>query len=128
MRDKPLIETRQLPRWVRRVLVINRKVVMTSIPSIYVLGILFVAVFGAQAVAGEWSVYIDVTKYPFWLGYFMLYGSIVLMMMFMVEMVRQALTWSKLKGRKRREADWFDRLIDRLRSRVGGNEPENPTR
>ena len=92
---------RELPKWARRLLVLNRKAVMETVPIVYVVGVVFIAVFGAQAIAGEWSLYIDVTKYPFWLGYLMFYGAMVLMLMFVVEWVRQVATTARIRRRAR---------------------------
>lgn len=111
-------KARELPRWVRRVLVMNRRVVMTSVPMMYILAVLCLSVWGAQMVTGSGSVNIDITRYPYWLGYFLLYGSIVLLLMFTIEAVRQSFVWSRIKGRKRTEPDWFDRLMARVRVRL----------
>jgi len=77
----------------------NRKAVMSIVPYIYVVGLVFMAVFGAQIIAGEWSIHIDVSKYAYWLGYLLFYGAGVAGVMFGVELVRQAFVTRRVKSR-----------------------------
>jgi hypothetical protein len=75
---------------------------MWIVPYVYVVGIAFMAVFGAQIIAGEWSVDIDVSKYAYWLGYLMLYGAGVAGCMFGLELVRQAFVTHRIRRIKSR--------------------------
>jgi len=81
-------------KMLNKLLRLNRRLVHTAYQVVFPMGIVCIAVVGAYTLTPdkkmEWSV--DLSGFPTWLGYVLLYGACIVAISVNIEMVRKVLS------------------------------------
>ena len=72
----------------KKILLFTRRTVTQAEPTMFILGVLFVVLYGISILAGRGPA-IDVSDMPRWLGNLFLYGGFFLMLCYLVDICYQ---------------------------------------
>lgn len=85
---------------IKKLLKVNREIVSSFVPSMFLLGVVMVVVLGTvvRDMGGQYNIEINA---PMQVGALMYWGGFTLLVMFMVELARQVyVNWIREKMRK----------------------------